>query len=306
MKKIFLIISFLLFSRTVRKIFFAPLFLFLFTPALLANQYQPFKEGQTLSKNLNYGYDVKIPLPSGDWIVKVVDSYRTPGAGTTVYNVGLLQVGKDKKLNQYLQVTFSAASPNYWTTPRDCSREDIYAYEKSLGNEMFNCWMVNHHRWSFSHNLTDYEKKLKDILISENIKISEIMIYSQHLFASKRSGNVYHLIKHYINPESQGIEPPAQVDWNTSEYQKIKISSYPKKKAFLDSFVSTSANFHKQFQDGIGVNKIDRIELDKYIGSNVSKINTNITGELERLERLYKSGVITKEEFEKAKNKILN
>ena len=70
--------------------------------------------------------------------------------------------------------------------------------------------------------------------------------------------------------------------------------------------MSTSANFHKQFQDGIGVNKIDRIVLDKYISSNVSKINTNITGELEKLERLYKSGAITKEEFEKAKNKTLN
>lgn len=289
----------------MKKLYFFLFFFFSLTPVLLANQYQPFKEGQIFSKNLNYGFNVNIPLPSGDWIVKVVDDYRTT-AGTTVYNVGLFQVGKDKKLNQYLQVTFSTASPNYWTTPKDCLREDIYAYEKSLGNEMFNCWMVNHHRWSFSHTLTDYEKKLKNILISENIKISDIMIYSQHLFASKRSGNVYHLIKHYINPESQGIEPPVQLDWNTSEYQKIKISSYPKKKAFLDKFVLTSANFHKKIEDGIGVNKIDKIVLDKYINSNISNLNTNTTNELERLERLFKSGTITKEEFEKAKNKILN
>lgn len=290
----------------MKKLYFFLFSFFFLTPVLLANQYQPFKEGQIFSKNLNYGYNVNIPLPSGDWIVKVVDSYRTTGAGTIVYNVGLFQVGKDKKLNQYLQITFSTASPNYWITPKDCSRDDIYAYEKSLGNEMFNCWMVNHHRWSFSHTLTDYEKKLKNILVSENIKISDIMIYSQHLFASKRSGNVYHLIKHYINPEAYGMEPPVQVDWNTSEYQKIKISSYPKKKAFLDNFVSTSANFHKQFQDGIDVNKIDRIVLDKYINSNISNLNTSTASELERLERLFKSGTITKEQFEKAKNKILN
>ena len=305
MKKIFLIISFLLFSRTVKKLFFVPPFFFLLTQVLLANQYQPFKEGQIFSKNLNYGYNVNIPLPSGDWIVKVVDDYRTT-AGTTVYNVGLFQVGKDKKLNQYLQVTFSIGSSNDWITPKDCLREDIYAYEKSLGHQMFNCWMVNHHRWSFSHTLTDYEKKVKNILVSENIKISDIMIYSQHLFAAKKSGNVYHLIKHYINPESQGMEPPVQVDWSTSEYQKIKISSYPKKKVFLDNFVSTSANFHKQIQDGIDVYKTDRIVLDKYINLNISNLNTNTASELEKLERLFKSGTITKEEFEKAKNKILN
>lgn len=292
----------------MKKLYFFLFFFFSLTPVLLANQYQPFKEGQIFSKNLNYGYDVNIPLPSGDWIVKVVDNSSSTGHGprTTIYNIGLFQLDKNKRLNQYLQITFSEPVSTFWTVPKDCSREDIYAYEKSLGNEMFNCWMVNHYRWSFSHTLTDYEKKLKNILISENIKTSDIMIYSQHLFASKRSGNVYHLIKHYINPESQGIEPPVQLDWSTSEYQKIKISSYPKKKAFLDKFVLTSANFHKQIQDGIGVNKIDKIVLDKYINSNISNLNTNTTSELERLERLFKSGTITKEEFEKAKNKILN
>ena len=249
----------------------------LFPPVLSANQYQPFKEEQIFSKNLNYSHNVNIPLPSGNWIVKVVDTSKSTGKdGTIIYNVGLFQLDKNKRLNQYLQITFSEAISTFWPAPPECSRENVYAYETSLGKGNFNCWMVNHFNLSSSlsrDKLTIYEQKLKDVLNSENIKFSDIMIYSQHSFSSSRSGNVYHLIKHFINPEAYGMEPPANVNWNTSEYQKIKISSYPKKKEFLDSFVSASANFHMQFQDGIGVNKIDKIVLDKYINSNISNLN---------------------------------
>ena len=53
--------------------------------------------------------------------------------------------------------------------------------------------------------------------------------------------------------------------------------------------------------------KKHKLDLDKYIDSTVS-INTDnlITDQLKKLNDLYKSGVLTKEEFEKAKKKILN
>ena len=40
--------------------------------------------------------------------------------------------------------------------------------------------------------------------------------------------------------------------------------------------------------------------------NNSNDINSNIVEQLEQLNSLYKSGVLTKEEFEKAKKKILN
>jgi len=53
--------------------------------------------------------------------------------------------------------------------------------------------------------------------------------------------------------------------------------------------------------------KKHKLDLDKYIDSTVS-INSNylMTDQLKKLNDLYKSGVLTKEEFEKAKKKILN
>ena len=50
--------------------------------------------------------------------------------------------------------------------------------------------------------------------------------------------------------------------------------------------------------------KIDYININNTIITPSE--NNNITDQLEALNNLYKSGVLTKEEFEKAKKRILN
>ena len=46
--------------------------------------------------------------------------------------------------------------------------------------------------------------------------------------------------------------------------------------------------------------------MNKVNINNSNDINSNIVEQLEQLNSLYKSGVVTKEEFEKVKKKILN
>ena len=53
--------------------------------------------------------------------------------------------------------------------------------------------------------------------------------------------------------------------------------------------------------------KKHNLDLDKYIVSTVSiNMDNLITDQLKKLNDIYKSGVLTKEEFEKVKKKILN
>ena len=49
-----------------------------------------------------------------------------------------------------------------------------------------------------------------------------------------------------------------------------------------------------------------KARVNKVKINNSNDINSNIVEQLEQLNSLYKSGVLTKEEFEKAKKKILN
>lgn len=256
----------------MKKIFYIIFFLFSFVSSSVSkNQYQPFEIGQILSGKIDYAYDSTLFLPPGEWLVKIVSNSNTFensksfGPNTNIYTIGLFQIDKNKKiLKKFIEFEFSDQVQTYWIRPADCNRENIYIYEKNYGGHTFNCWMVNHLRLSLSHKLNSFEKKLKDFLISENLKIPEIVIYSQHLYASPRNGNIFHKIKYYINPEAEGIEPPVYNNWDTSEYQKIKISSYPKKKQFLDNFVIISANYHKEFQDGLKMYNDEKIQLEKY------------------------------------------
>ena len=51
-------------------------------------------------------------------------------------------------------------------------------------------------------------------------------------------------------------------------------------------------------------NRPDKLEEDEI--TNMSSNNNYLSNEITKLNDLYKSGVLTKEEFEKAKKKILN
>ncbi len=62
-----------------------------------------------------------------------------------------------------------------------------------------------------------------------------------------------------------------------------------------------NAKFDKMKKNSFSNTKINKVKVN-----NSNDINSNIVEQLDQLNSLYKSGVLTKEEFEKAKKKILN
>ena len=66
------------------------------------------------------------------------------------------------------------------------------------------------------------------------------------------------------------------------------------------------SNFNETFKKTI--KPISSISSNKKLGNekNLDLNDENLVENLEKLNDLYKSGVLTKEEFEKAKKKILN
>ena len=65
------------------------------------------------------------------------------------------------------------------------------------------------------------------------------------------------------------------------------------------------SKFNSKF-DKMRKNSFNNIKINKTKINNNNDINSDIIEQLEQLNSLYKSGVLTKEEFEKAKKKILN
>tara|TARA_B100001059_G_C17711179_1_gene515569 strand:- start:39 stop:269 length:231 start_codon:yes stop_codon:yes gene_type:complete len=76
----------------------------------------------------------------------------------------------------------------------------------------------------------------------------------------------------------------------------------------MDEFVSNQSLFHKFLEDKIKIKQRQKLDLSKNIIANNSDLskNNDTIDKLNKLNDLYKSGVLTEEEFKKAKKKISN
>ena len=74
----------------------------------------------------------------------------------------------------------------------------------------------------------------------------------------------------------------------------------------MEKWISISAKRHQEFETLTRSKKDHLLNLEGYIKENTLINNSNISDQLKTLTELYKSGALTKEEFEKAKSKILN
>ena len=76
----------------------------------------------------------------------------------------------------------------------------------------------------------------------------------------------------------------------------------------MEKWISISAKRHKDFENSI--NALDRHKLD--LNDLISEVvlNTNnsedISNQIQKLYDMYKNGILSKEEFNKAKKKLLN
>ena len=90
---------------------------------------------------------------------------------------------------------------------------------------------------------------------------------------------------------------------------KYNINNYPDHKKVMDKVVSLGAKRHKQFELEVRAKEHHKINLSSLISNspeNNIEQNQDIVTQINKLTDLLKSGVLTEEEFKKAKEKILN
>ena len=174
--------------------------------------------------------------------------------------------------------------------------------------------MVNHSRADISAN-KGFWAKVREYSIANKIKGPEIYVYSQYEYSKgpKVWGALY-----FYNPELDGVPKPKSLEWDTNEFHKQRVMNYPKHEEFLKKFISISANFVDAFNQTHKIKDSSKSSLGakEYI-SNVSinvgsgtatenNSNESLVNQLKSLKDLLDSGAISKEEFDKAKKKLLN
>ena len=77
----------------------------------------------------------------------------------------------------------------------------------------------------------------------------------------------------------------------------------------MQKWISISAHRHIEFEKivkALDRHKLDLKDLSPLKSFSSKNSSIDIADEINKLNDLYKSGILTKEEFDKAKNKILN
>ena len=98
----------------------------------------------------------------------------------------------------------------------------------------------------------------------------------------------------------------------SSETIEINIEQFPKHKKIMQKWLSISAERHKIFEENIMAKDRHKLDLSNYYSGkikskdNKSKLSSEVITQIKQLNDLYKAGVLTKEEFAKAKKKLLN
>ena len=121
-------------------------------------------------------------------------------------------------------------------------------------------------------------------------------------------GGRWYQIVRFINPELINAPKSNFFTEETSEYHKHNISQFPDHSETMNRWISNSSKFHKEFETMTSAKNRHKLSLDKYILDSKTEVKSEdpIIDQLNKLNDLFKSGALTKEEFEKAKKKILN
>ena len=154
-----------------------------------------------------------------------------------------------------------------------------------------------------------FTASLRDYIEKNNIKMPDIYLNyftSYHSLAVRPS---WYLFSYGITPEAFANYKPKFTSRDTTEFHPDKIGNFPKAKKVMEKWLEKSAQLHKNFEQFQTVKKYQKLDLSDILPQNYNLKNKstkgNVTKELIKLNELYKSGALTKEEFEKAKKKVL-
>ena len=304
--------------------------LILFTTS--ADALTKFKKGQIYEGTVVYKRGLKVNLPDGKWTmlgrwawsVNAID-----GNGITLVMLednilkGLVEITYVDTGGKWIGHVNNWIAEVYLVNKTDgCyKRSEYYLVERYKKGSAFNCLLIRHDdvmKEMYSPDFDDlkysvYNQGSFRVWVKKNnIKIPMVMLSSDSLFyAQSVSHNIFG-VGYAINPELYGASKTEFGTEETSEYHRANINRYPDKKKFMENWIKIAAQRHKSFEIVARAKEHHKLNLSKYgVTETIEKTKTTIsssglTEELKELHDLYKEGVLTKEEFEKAKKKLLN
>ena len=263
---------------------------------------------------------VKFNLPKGKWIYYAKrgwNFYNFNGSCTFLISI-------DKKIIKghfeichvdsggKLRGQFGAILQGEWRNNKlgICSSRPEFFYTKFIfKGASTNCFITRHidpkKELYFPDDPNTNTASLKKYIKDNDLIVPITLLQSQSIYFSSRKDRAYS-VSVAINPEFYGAPKSINGSTNKSEYHRGNIKKYPKKNKFMINWTKEMSNEHKFLEKEMKANIDFKLDFSDLALITKTDEDANLVEQIKNLNKLFKSGALTKEEFEKAKKKILN
>ena len=295
---------------------------FIFIVSLINNGFADnFKIGQKIENELRFSKKVSFLLEPGKW--EIIDRDVWFFGGIKIRLITLVQTENNKivafrefqegNLSGGYQSDLNMAVVEYLYKNKydGCyTRPEYTLLKKYRKGNSHNCLIINHIDPSKEIYTPDDpdtyidRMHIRSYIEDNNLELPNNMLRSNHAYFSRVVSNYLYTAVYIDSPQRLGAPKNNFKSEETSEYHPSNINKYPEYKKYMDKFIEISSLRHKEFEKIVNAKKRHKLEFIN-INSNEVK-DDNILDQFEKLNTLYKDGVLTKEEFLKAKKKLLN
>ena len=283
--------------------------------------------GKDYEGEITWIRNIKIKLPPGKF--KLIERVQWSSWGILVKTlwfakfkenvwdeeIELGQIGSSKYTSQLKQIYYEIMFMDKYDGCYPRNEYTVVKVRKKGG--FFNCMIVRHidinkelyHPDDPQDNSAAYAKWY---MKKNNMTAPAVAICTGHWFFASSITQTLLGYAHCLNPETHGASKNKYTTEESSEYHPQNINNYPDKKKFMENFIKLAAQQHRSFEISIGAKEHHKLDLSEYgVGDVFQETQTTssslgLAEELKELDKLYKEGILTLKEFEKAKQKILD
>lgn len=273
---------------------------------------------------INKSFQIK--LPSGKWIVAERSTEYYYGLTSKVYSlirlennkaIEAIEIAEMKTAGVYENAVNQAIYMALFKNKYDgCYARPEYTVVKFyVKGSSHNCFWLGHsdiYNDLFTPDDPDLmtaNTQIKRWIKKNNVELPKVALFSNHTYFSRLKAGNWYALSYMIDPKVLGAPKNRYITEDTSEYHRNNIENYPEHKKIMKKWISTSAQRHIDFENSINALKRHRLDLNDLLpvkNDQKNELSLNIAEQLKSLGDLFKSGVITKKEFDNAKKKLLN
>ena len=300
-------------------------YIVLFSVIVFEAKAKLYKIGDTLEEKFQFAKKFSLPLSDGKW--QVVTRYTDSYYFITAKVVGIVKIDENNEFLESIeigrvnlsgkemgQIDNAVNSVIFKDRYDGCyERPEYYILEIYKRGSTHNCLVIRHldtNKEIYSPDDPESTRaQIKKFIKENSIKIPPISFSSFHSYFSRLNRGEWYIIQYTANPKIYDSPEYKYFTEDRSEFNKSNINRFPEHKKTMEKWLSIASLRHQYLEKLFKAKDKHMLNLDKYIqNDNVSiKLDdSDLVNQIKKLEELFKSGVLTEEEFKKAKEKILN